>query len=162
MKLCECGCGEPTKIAKKTNTRDGYIKGEPARYIKGHNSNPMCVYYRKMSMKRRKEFVLKITKQQGVTSGAIFSRMSNGWTWKEIIKGRRSVAKLTEYVEGLRPYDQGETVDAFPGSGIVDNAKIRFMFLLFDTVKSLTKLDDIECYPLTCEVFKGLHDRYNA
>ena len=35
--LCECGCGGKTNVSKKTNKRRGYIKGEPIRYIRGHN-----------------------------------------------------------------------------------------------------------------------------
>lgn len=34
--LCYCGCGFPTNIAKKTSTRDKTIKGQPNRYIHGH------------------------------------------------------------------------------------------------------------------------------
>ncbi len=39
IKLCECGCGQPAPIAKKTITAKGYKKGEPRRFILGHNSN---------------------------------------------------------------------------------------------------------------------------
>jgi hypothetical protein len=35
MKKCECGCGQPAPIAKKT--RRGYVKGEPMRFIQGHH-----------------------------------------------------------------------------------------------------------------------------
>ncbi len=35
--LCECGCGEPAPIAKHTCTRDGYVKGEPLRFISQHH-----------------------------------------------------------------------------------------------------------------------------
>lgn len=34
--LCECGCGQPTPIAKKTDRKRGYVKGEPVRFRKGH------------------------------------------------------------------------------------------------------------------------------
>jgi hypothetical protein len=34
--LCECGCGEPTRIAKKTNGRLGHVKGQPVRFLHGH------------------------------------------------------------------------------------------------------------------------------
>lgn len=34
--LCECGCGEPTAIAKVTNSRHGHIKGQPVRFRVGH------------------------------------------------------------------------------------------------------------------------------
>jgi hypothetical protein len=35
--LCACGCGQPTLIAKKTCTARGYRKGEPQRFLPGHN-----------------------------------------------------------------------------------------------------------------------------
>ena len=37
--MCECGCGNITRIAPRTNTRDGWIKGKPQRFINGHNVN---------------------------------------------------------------------------------------------------------------------------
>lgn len=36
--LCECGCGEPTTIATHNNRRYGWVKGEPLRYVHGHNA----------------------------------------------------------------------------------------------------------------------------
>lgn len=37
VKLCECGCGNFAPIAKRTDYRYDYKKGEPTRFIKGHN-----------------------------------------------------------------------------------------------------------------------------
>lgn len=34
--LCGCGCGQPTEIAKRTEGRWGFVKGEPKRYVRGH------------------------------------------------------------------------------------------------------------------------------
>lgn len=34
--VCECGCGQRTAIASQNNTRDGWVKGEPLRFISGH------------------------------------------------------------------------------------------------------------------------------
>lgn len=36
IKLCECGCGEPAPIAKKTNAAVGKVKGQPQRFVMGH------------------------------------------------------------------------------------------------------------------------------
>lgn len=37
MKLCECGCGLPAPLAKRTEKRKGWIQGEPIRFIKNHS-----------------------------------------------------------------------------------------------------------------------------
>lgn len=38
MKLCECGCGELAPIAPQSDRRRGWVKGQPKRFINGHNS----------------------------------------------------------------------------------------------------------------------------
>lgn len=38
MKLCECGCGEPAPIAKHDHRLKGHIKGQPVRFVNGHNN----------------------------------------------------------------------------------------------------------------------------
>lgn len=37
IKLCECGCGTPTTIAIKNDTRAKMVKGQPMRFITGHS-----------------------------------------------------------------------------------------------------------------------------
>jgi len=39
VKLCECGCGEPTKISKYTDCRTGAKRGQPNRFLRGHMAN---------------------------------------------------------------------------------------------------------------------------
>ena len=36
MRLCECGCGEQTPIATRTSRRDGWVRGQPLRFVLGH------------------------------------------------------------------------------------------------------------------------------
>ena len=36
LHLCECGCGQPTKIAKVTSVERGWIRGQPLRFIRFH------------------------------------------------------------------------------------------------------------------------------
>jgi hypothetical protein len=36
--LCECGCGNPAPISTSTEKRHGYVKGQPRRFIVGHNA----------------------------------------------------------------------------------------------------------------------------
>lgn len=35
--LCECGCGQPTSIAPANNKTRGWAKGQPIKYVHGHN-----------------------------------------------------------------------------------------------------------------------------
>lgn len=35
--LCQCGCGEKTRLAPCTKSRCGWVKGQPLKYILGHN-----------------------------------------------------------------------------------------------------------------------------
>lgn len=34
---CQCGCGGATRIAQYSSQRDRAVKGEPVRFLKGHN-----------------------------------------------------------------------------------------------------------------------------
>lgn len=42
--LCLCGCGQPTRVAKKNVSRLGWVAGMPIRYIWGHK----CHEYKRM------------------------------------------------------------------------------------------------------------------
>ncbi len=39
VKLCECGCGQPTPISLYTDKRYGAVKGQPLHFIHGHNTH---------------------------------------------------------------------------------------------------------------------------
>jgi hypothetical protein len=36
--FCGCGCGKRTAISAYTNRSRGWVKGQPRKYVKGHNS----------------------------------------------------------------------------------------------------------------------------
>lgn len=37
MKCCECGCGRAVPLYAQTVRSRGWVRGEPARFVKGHN-----------------------------------------------------------------------------------------------------------------------------
>ena len=39
---CECGCGELAPLAKQTYRKRGHIKGQPMKFVKGHNGKLQC------------------------------------------------------------------------------------------------------------------------
>lgn len=41
--LCQCGCGESTRLAPYTSTRMGWRQGWPLRYVKGHNRRRVVI-----------------------------------------------------------------------------------------------------------------------
>lgn len=45
--LCECGCGEPAPIAKRTDRRHGWVRGQPVRFVRGHSTRGRRVGPRK-------------------------------------------------------------------------------------------------------------------
>jgi hypothetical protein len=42
---CACGCGKPTSIATKTDRHAGTVKGQPRRFVVGHNRRKSTVRY---------------------------------------------------------------------------------------------------------------------
>ena len=46
--VCQCGCGEPVALAKRTYNGQGIVKGQPLRFLTGHQSRqtaaPACGY----------------------------------------------------------------------------------------------------------------------
>jgi hypothetical protein len=40
VNLCECGCGELTKISDRDRPERGYMKGQPRRFVRGHARTP--------------------------------------------------------------------------------------------------------------------------
>ena len=44
MKLCECGCGQPTKIITKFCPRRGYVKGKRYSFVLGHRLSRRIIF----------------------------------------------------------------------------------------------------------------------
>ena len=38
--MCQCGCGQPAPIAKQNHAVRGWVKGQPMRYVAGHQPRP--------------------------------------------------------------------------------------------------------------------------
>lgn len=59
VKLCECGCGKSLSLSKYTDIRYGAVKGQPLRFLLGHNAK---------GMDRKNKTVIDLT---GKTFGAL-------------------------------------------------------------------------------------------
>ena len=92
--LCQCGCGQPTSIAKRTRSSRGQIKGSPLRFINGHNSRLLSSEEQRRRCSFRKEDALRYT-------GSPFNYIK--------IKGRHMHRVVAEEVLG-RPLTSKEIV----------------------------------------------------
>lgn len=54
-RLCECGCGEPTTIARSNSSRFAHVKGLPMRFRRGHylKLHPITKQYPRPSITER-------------------------------------------------------------------------------------------------------------
>ena len=43
--FCECGCGSKTSVAKGTDSRRGWVKGKPIRFVLGHHGRKSGIDY---------------------------------------------------------------------------------------------------------------------
>ena len=65
MKRCECGCGLMAPIAKLTNRRWGYVKGQPVRFVVGHNQHNMKTHSNSKDGRARHSAGYVLVKQPG-------------------------------------------------------------------------------------------------
>jgi hypothetical protein len=46
VRLCDCGCGQPTLLAPSSVARDGWVRGQPLRFLRSHNRPKTGPQYR--------------------------------------------------------------------------------------------------------------------
>lgn len=98
-KLCECGCGGVAPIAPQTFARLGCKKGQPMRYIRGHNTKgiertPLAI-----------RFWSKVTKTEGCWLWTASKRTSGHGNFKV---GRRAIpAQRVAYELCVGPIPEG-------------------------------------------------------
>lgn len=44
-RLCECGCGQATPVSEKTSRRDNCVRGQPKRFVHGHNARKQSLAF---------------------------------------------------------------------------------------------------------------------
>lgn len=101
--LCACGCGERTPVSKYNRRRLGHVKGQPVKYVNGHNGRRDL----------RERFWEKVDKTSSPTGC---------WLWTgAIIKGygsikvadekRSKLAHRVSYEWARGPIPDGLTID---------------------------------------------------
>ncbi len=110
MKLCECGCGEPTVISPATSTKFGWQRGQPRRFLKGHNARLFAKGDRSPSWKGGRNVTPR---------GYVRVRMpdhpraeSNGYVPEHVIVAERSLGRYLVRPELVHHFDEDKTNNA--------------------------------------------------
>lgn len=106
--LCGCGCGKRTRIATKTQTRLGHIKGQPLAFIHGHHQR----VYRKP--------VDRTSDQARLMANVPKAGVDECWEWtggrsdkgygKYFIDGRTVGAHRWAYIFAKGPIPAGQVI----------------------------------------------------
>lgn len=65
--LCQCGCGESTPIAAGTDRRRGWIKGQPIRFVDGHNKRGKGSHFWKGGRSLYKSLGSSVVRELGIS-----------------------------------------------------------------------------------------------
>lgn len=98
--VCECGCGDPAPIAARTKSILGHKKGEPVRFIRGHQFRR--IHRARGTVRERIERKIIVTdagcwEWQGSTAGAGYAMFG--------LNGRKTYVHRASYevYKGLIP-----------------------------------------------------------
>lgn len=97
--LCQCGCGQRTNIASRTDRGWGHIRGEPIRFIRGHQTRKSPVEY--------------VEEDRGhETPCRIWQRSTNNTGYGQIrINGKLHLAHRVAYERDRGEIPDGMTID---------------------------------------------------
>lgn len=87
MRKCECGCGGTTAIATATASRRGVRKGQPMRFMPGHNNHGAKL----ATPSQRKAWILGLREM-----GVVTSATSKSEIW-DLMVDARIVSPATQF-----------------------------------------------------------------
>lgn len=105
--LCECGCGRPAPIAKRSDAHRGAVKGKPRRFIQGHSGN-----------KGRK---------QDLTGAYIIDEKTGCWLWQRSLSrtGYASIGRASAHGIAHRFFYEREHGPLPPGVQLDHLCRVR-------------------------------------
>jgi len=124
MTVCECGCGQPVPLARQTRTRSGYLKGQPIRFVNGHNWRGKTG----ASTPRFRHGASHTSEHNSYMSAKDRCTNPSNHSWKNY--GGRGIRFLFESYEqfiaclGLRPVDM--TLDRINNDGHYEPGNVRW------------------------------------
>lgn len=94
VSLCECGCGGTTLLARTNDRSKGWVKGEPLRFVDGHNSRVM----------HRDRARPAIGTRRLSTHGCVEIKISeNAWQYEHILVAERALGRPLKFISTGHP-----------------------------------------------------------
>jgi hypothetical protein len=108
--LCQCGCGQPAPIATRTVRSRGRVKGQPMRFIRGHNSGGMN------RSGPRIEDRWSIEDHGHQSACWVWQLKTNGTGYGyETVNGKHVLAHRHAYEQSVGPIPEGMQIDHLCG-----------------------------------------------
>lgn len=104
--LCECGCCQPAPIATRTVRSRGRIKGQPLRFIRGHNSVGMD----RSGPRKRDRYEVRDCGYETPCWIWLLKKHHAGYGWVGV-KGRQWLAHRWYYEQANGPIPDGLQLD---------------------------------------------------
>lgn len=119
--LCECGCGGLAPISKVNRPERGQVKGQPVRFIKGHQTSGL-------SNGRRTHCLTKTVEHQAWRQARSRCTDSNRRDWMDY--GGRGIKCLlppfVEFLAALGPRPAGMSLDRINNDGNYEIGNVRW------------------------------------
>jgi hypothetical protein len=96
---CQCGCEKKTRLAPCTSRKKNWAKGEPLRYLRGHNR------------RKRLRYVVVPTGYETDCWLWQLAKTAGGYGMVRIAPGKMALAHRVYYEQHLRPIPDGLELD---------------------------------------------------
>ncbi len=112
--FCHCGCGETTPISPRSSRNRGLIRGEPIRFIHGHNGRAGCAHSSQAGVKAEPwgPNLWTVEDRGFITPCWIWRRSLSrkGYGWRKY-RGRNTGAHRIAWIEAGREIPSGLQLD---------------------------------------------------
>jgi hypothetical protein len=118
-KLCECGCGRPTRISERSRRTLGHIKGQPLRFLRGH-TGPVK-HGGKKNGRRTPEYSSYLTAKSRCTNSNVRNYADYGGRGIQFL-----FVSFEQFLAALGPRPAGKSVERINNDGNYEPGNVRW------------------------------------
>lgn len=123
-RFCSCGCGRLAPLAKRNDSRRGYIKGKPVCFIRGHGRGNLRHGYNRRGKRTAEHYAYTSAKQRCTNPKTL--------NWKDY--GGRGIKFLftnfQQFLAYLGPRPEGMSLDRINNDGHYEPGNVRWATMI--------------------------------